>query len=363
MNRATKILALTILLSMLIFSMGIAEAQVKKPKVVVWLKGATGTVRQYEAARNDLTQYEWVNVTGTLTSKDLEGAFALIVILVDSSQKITSDEINVIKNWLATGRKLLWVAGDSDYGTDMYRQDTVNNLLKSVGSVLRVDLAECIDKTMNAGADYRVLGLSDKCDDEVKFLVAGVTRALFHGPAAIVAEVDGKYVALNKEKVPNVYRIMWTSVNGTISEFNEPPSKVYQMGVYDRYVLMALEVDTAKKNVIILSGDAPFDHYEGMYKPELGNPTRYGVQYPQQGATLLANILSWTCDMDKFFTYLSMPGQISSLNKQVSDLSKQVSDLQGQVAYLNSMMPVYAIIALIVGLVIGFAIPKYILKK
>ncbi|MCR6692571.1 MAG: hypothetical protein MRT15_09280, partial [archaeon YNP-LCB-003-016] len=115
MNRAAKILALTILLSMLIFSMGIAEAQVKKPKIVVWLKGATGAVRQYDAARNDLTQYEWVNVTGTLTSKDLEGAFALIVILVDSSQKITSDEINVIKNWLATGRKLLWVAGDSDY--------------------------------------------------------------------------------------------------------------------------------------------------------------------------------------------------------------------------------------------------------
>jgi len=348
---------------MLIFSMVVVEAQVKKPKVVVWLKGATGTVIQYDAAKNDLIQYEWVNVTGTLTSSHLEGAFALIVILVDSMQKITTDEINVIKSWLAQGKKLLWVAGDSDYGTDVYRQDTVNDLLKSIGSVLRVDLAECIDKTMNAGADYRVLGLSDKCDEEVKFLVAGVTRALFHGPAAIVAEVGGKYVALNKEKVPNVYRIMWTSANGTIAEFNEPPSKVYQMGVYDRYVLMALEVDPAKKNVIVLSGDAPFDHYDGMYKPELRHLTRYGIQYPQQGATLLANILSWTCDMDKFFEYLAMPGQISSLNKQVSDLNKKVSELQGQIAYLNSMMPVYSIIALIVGLVIGFAIPKYILKK
>lgn len=149
---------------------------------------------------------------------------------------------------------------------------------------------------------------------------------------------------------------MWTSVNGSIAEFNDPPSKVYAQGVKDRYVLMALEVDPVKKNVIILSGDAPFDHYEGMYKPELGNPTRYGVQYPQQGATLLANILSWTCDMDKFFAYLAMPGQIS-------DLNKQISNLQGQIAYLNSMMPVYAIVTLIIGLAIGFAIPKYILKK
>ncbi|MEM3541546.1 MAG: hypothetical protein QXZ54_00285 [Candidatus Methanomethylicia archaeon] len=363
MNKNIGIFLSILLLSLFLLSLSSVEAQVKKPKIVVWLKGATGTVRQYEAVRNDLTQYEWVNETGTLTASKLEEAFALIVVLVDSMQPITTDEINVIKNWLATGKKLLWVAGDSDYGNDMFRQDTVNNLLKGVGSVLRVDLAECIDATMNAGADYRVLGLSDKCDEEVKFLVAGVTRALFHGPAAIVAEVGGRYVALNKEKVTNVYRIMWTSVNGSIAEFNEPPSKVYQQGVKDRYVLMALEVDPAKKNVIILSGDAPFDHYEGMYKPELGNPTRYGVQYPQQGATLLANILSWTCDMDRFFAYLAMPGQIASLNQQISNLNKQISDLQGQIAYLNSMMPIYAIVSLIVGLAIGFAIPKYILKK
>lgn len=71
-----------------------------------------------------------MNETGTLTASKLEGAFALIVVLVDSMQPITTDEINVIKNWLATGNKLLWVAGDSDYGNDMYRQDTVNNLLK-----------------------------------------------------------------------------------------------------------------------------------------------------------------------------------------------------------------------------------------
>ncbi|MEM3616272.1 MAG: hypothetical protein QXX09_06425 [Candidatus Methanomethylicia archaeon] len=363
MNKSNKIFFSILLLSMLLLCIGTVEAQIKKPKVVVWLKGATGTVRAYDAAKTDLTQYEWVNVTGTLKASDLEGAFALIIVLVDSMQPITTDETNVIKNWLATGRKLLWVAGDSDYGNDMYRQDTVNSLLKGVGSVLRVDLAECIDATMNAGADYRVLGLSDKCDEEVKFLVAGVTRALFHGPAAIVAEVGGKYIALNKEKVANVYRIMWTSVNGTITEFNEPPSKVYAQGVKDRYVLMALEVDATKKNVILLSGDAPFDHYEGMYKPELGNPTRYGVQYPQQGATLLANILSWTSDMDKFFTYLAMPGQITSLNGQISNLNKQISDLQGQISYLNSMMPVYAIISLVIGLVIGFVIPKYILKK
>jgi len=366
MYKYGRILGMTLLLTLLLAAVNssiMAFAQTQgKPKIVVWLKGAMGADLHYQAAVNDLTQYEWYNVTGELTSTDLVNASALIVIMVDSTMNVTEDELNVIKNWLSEGHKLIWVAGDADYGTDRFRQTTANYLLEGIGSKLRVDICEVTDTKSNAGKVYRVLGLSDKCDEEVKFLVAGVNRALFHGPAPIIAYVNGEYVRLNEKKIENVYRVMWTSDEGTIEEFNEPFSYVYELNEQGRFVVLAVELDPVNRNLIVVSGDGPFDHYTGMYKPELRKPDRYGVEYPQQGATLLANILSWGISIDEFIKQASLPGEISNLQNQVNSLQSEVEDIKGQLSQAQSMQPIYLIGGLIVGLIIGFAVAKYIIK-
>jgi len=368
MRRILLLIAIFTILGVLLPSMQVTAA---KPKIVVLMKGMMGTDIQLEAAIVDFPIYDWVVVTETLTASDLEGANVLIIVLVDATMTITNEELTVIKNWLNEGHKMIWIAGDSDYGNEgPPRQDTANKVLEAIGSKLRVDLAEAVDTQSNAGKPYRVLGLAENCDEEVKFLVAGVTRALFHGPAAIIAYVDGNYVKLNEMKVENVYRVMWTSDAGMISEFNPPNSPVYTPGEEGRFVLLAIEVVPDKKNIIVVGGDAPFDHYTGMYKPELKNPPRYEEEYPTQGAMLFSNIIYWGVNVDEFIELVSYPTQIKELQDQVSGLQSQVSSLQeqvttleGEVAAARSTGPMYLVGGIVVGLIIGFAVAFFMKKK
>lgn len=369
MNFRKLALFLTLLVSIALFLPPSTLAE--KPKVVVFMKGLMGTDYQLVNATNDLNQYEWHIVTETITSDDLSGASVLIIIMVDPTMTVSEQELNVIKSWLDQGRKMIWVSGEADYGGEgPPRQETTNKILEAIGSKLRIDLAEVTDTESNGGKPYRVLGLSDNCDEEVKILVVGVHRALFHGPGAVIAYVNGEYVKLNEEKVENVYRVIWTSQYGMIAEFNPPTSPVYQAGETGRFVVLAIELVPDKKNVIVLSGDAPFDHYTGMYKPELRRYERYALEYPQQGATLFSNLIHYGVNVDDLYTMLLYPEQISDLSTQVSQLQGQlstaqgkISQLEGEVASLQSTMPMYLVGGVIVGLVIGFAIAYFMKKK
>jgi len=134
----------------------------------------------------------------------------------------------------------------------------------------------------------------------------------------------------------------------------------------ETYFFISINPERDKNSKIMdrvaVSGDGPFDHYTGMYKPELRKPDRYGVEYPQQGATLLANILSWGISIDEFIKQASLPGEISNLQNQVNSLQSEVEDIKGQLSQAQSMQPIYLVGGLIVGLIIGFAVAKYIVK-
>ncbi len=260
--------------------------------IAVYMKGLAGEDIQLKTAMADISA-KWVVITEDLTYEKIKDATLLIVVFVDPFAGISADELNAIKKWFDEGGKVLWVAGDSDYGDDSNRQKPVNDVLEAVGSVLRLEYCSVEDTKSNAGKPYRVLGVSDNADSEVEFLVSGVERALFHGPGVVVAYVNGKWVALDKEKPANVYRVMWTTEKGKIVNHNPPDPNTYSVGDEGRFVLMAIEVMPDKKNAVIVTGDSPFDHYTGMYKPELKNAKRYKDQYPQQGAKLFTNIVEW----------------------------------------------------------------------
>jgi hypothetical protein len=362
-----------------------------KPTVVAHLKGALEADVQLKAIMENITDVNWDLVLGELSSADLAGADMLIMVKADSTLIYTERELSAIKDWLNEGGKAIWVAGDSDYGDDRLRQPTMNDVLEEIGSVLRIEECQVSDPISSAGADYRVLGLSEKCDSEVKYLVKGVTRALFHSPGDILAYVGGEYVDLAKTRPENVYRIMWSSSTSIITNNNEPDPQLNEVGEEGTFVLMAMEIDYAKKNIIIAAGEAPYDQYAGMYMPELRRYDRYTEEYPQQGETLFKNIVKWTLyyastiiDQQNEIMTLesdvssltgevsglradvsSLNGKVTGLEGEVSDLEGQVSGLEGQVAGLQgdvSTWQMYAAVALVLGLIIGAAV-VYVMKR
>jgi len=265
-----------------------------RERVVVFLKGAFEPDAQLTAVMTNVSWATWSVIYDDLTVSDLVNASMLIMVQSDSSLDYTGAELNAVASWLTEGNKTIWVAGDSDYGSDAQRQETANALLEHIGSSLRVESASIEDPVSNGGAPYRVLAVSDYGDPEVDFLVSGVQRGLFHGPGAIIGYNDGTYHKLEESGLENVYVVMTTSESGIIIDQNEPPPEVHQVGDEAAFPVMAMEFDDAKDNVIIASGDAPFGQYMGLYKPELQRPDRYGPDAnPQQGGRLFENIVDY----------------------------------------------------------------------
>lgn len=356
MERALFLVLVSLLIASLALPAVISGGSPERPVVVVFAKGLAGEDVQLEAALSNETFVEWRVVTGELTRIDLEGATMLIAILADYTQEYTSAELAAIADWFDEGGKALWVAGDSDYGDDgPPRQSNANKLLEAVGSKLRIESAAVEDPVSNAGRPYRVLGLSEKCDTEVSFLVEGVARALFHGPAPVVCYVGGEYVRLEEERVENVYRIMWTTSEGVIVNHNPPEPEAHGVGDTGSFVLMAIEVIPEKECVVIATGDAPFDHYTGTYMPELRKYDRYAVEYPQQGAALVRNLLIFATRPGFLARIVSTSAELEAVKARAGELEASVARLEGELGAARGAALAYAAAGLVAGLVVGLA--------
>jgi hypothetical protein len=334
-----------------------------KPKVVIHAKGALEPDIQLQAILDNITWVDWVVVMGELTAADIAGAQMLILVRVDSQLNFTDAELTAIENWFNTGGKAIWVSADSDYGDDRYRLYSGNVLLEQIGSVLRFEDCETVDPVTNAGADYRVFGLSENCDPEVEFLVAGVTRALFHGPGLVIGYYNGEYHKLEAERPSNVFIVMASSATGTVAELNDPPAEAHAIGDTGTFPMLVLEIDYANKNLVFASADALFDGYTSMYMPQLRNYERYGVEHPEQGAELFTNILKYVLYyansmLTQHNQMETLEGQITTLQEDVDDLEAQVTAIQGSVTMWQGV----AVVLLVVGLAAGFAV-AYFMKK
>jgi hypothetical protein len=362
-----------VILLLCLLSLGVTALPtnaVAKPKVVVHLKGALEPDAQLQAIINNITWINWVVVMGDLTANDLANAKMLFMVKADAALEYTADELTAVENWFNTGEKAIWVAGESDYPGDNARITSGNAVLEALGSVLWFESCETVDPVTNAGADYRVYGISTNCDPEVDFLVTGVTNALFHGPGAIIGYYGGEYHKLEVERPSNVFIVMTSSETGTIAEYTEPIAEAHEVGETGMFPLLVVEVDYTTKNVVIASADAPFDHYTGMYMPELYGIQRYVIDYPQQGATLFKNILDYALYyavpmMTQHNQVTTLEGQVTTLGGQITTLQGDIADLEDQVTAAQGSVTMWqgvAIALLIVGLVIGVAV-VYFMKK
>jgi polyhydroxyalkanoate synthesis regulator phasin len=392
----------------------VAFAQVEDKSVIVaQIKGALEADVPLEAIMNNISYVDWMVVTGDLTETDLADAVMLITVLSDKTQTYTETEVTAISSWLDEGGKTIWICGDSDYGQDWLRIDTQNALLEDLGSVLRVEHCAAEDPVSNGGASYRVLSVTDSISDEFEFLAMGVDRALTHSPGVLTAYSGGRYWKLTEEQPEDVYVLLTTSEAGQIYDHNPPEPESVAVGDEGIFVTLAMEVDWAKRNMMILEAEAPFGSYMPMYYPEMLRDDRYGAAAnPQQGGRFFENIISYVTtysgpmyDLMDEVTSLSgmvssleadktslesevtsLTGQVSTLEGEVSDLEDDVSGLEDEVASLESQVTgledevsgletelsaakssasswqMYAVAALIIGLVVGFFVRPMLMK-
>jgi len=380
-----------------------------KPEVVIHLKGAREPGVPLAVIEEDMPHVKWSIVYGELTEYDLKGAVMLIMVQANPLLDYSTDEFEVVKGWLDEGGKGLWIASDSDFGNDALRQTSANEVLEYIGSALRIESASAEDPFSNGYAPYRVLAVSDNADPEFGFLVSGVNRSLFHGPGTIIGYEDGRYIKLEEESLDNVHVLMTTTSDGVIVDSMEPTPQAHQAGDIGAFPVIVLEIDPENTNVIIASGDAPFGHFRGMYKPELIRPERYGPNAnPQEGARLFENIVDYvtqysnlilgyaktienqdieTADLESQTTLLqtqvgvlersvtrlevelsSLEGAVPGLESQVGELGTQMNGLEASVAMLNeelassrssaSSWQLYTIMFLLAGIAAGYFIKQ-----
>ena len=364
-------------------------------KIVVHIKGALEADDNLKAAMVDYSYVEWSVVTGDITAADLAGADMLVMIQADPAVEYSSAELSAVTSWFDEGSKLLWVASDSDYpdGQELRIPDA-NAALEAVGSVLRGENGETQDPVVNFDAAYRVKGVSTYCSEDYKFLVAGVTYAQFHGCGVIIGYVNGNYYALEETEIDGVHIIMTSSDTGVISDESAPAPEAHTPGQEGAFAMMALE-EMGNNNYVIATSDGPFNHYSDMYKPEIQNYGRYGLETnPNQGAALFGNILNFAVRNGMGASISMLEGEVDDLETEVSGceddvaaLESDVSDLEDDVSALEtektsleadvtsleadvaaaqssaSTMQLAAIAALIIGIIVGYFVGPMIKKQ
>jgi polyhydroxyalkanoate synthesis regulator phasin len=384
-----KLISLVVLTLLALASLSmISVSAATKPIVVVHLKGAFEPDTQLKALMNT-TWIEWKVVLEDLSSSDLSGADMLIMVLGDASQTYSAGELSAVDSWFSDG-KTIYIAADSDYGTDHLRQAQGNAVLEKLGSKLRFDDCSAEDATSNGGAPYRVLAISDNVDPEFAYLVEGIDRGLFHGPGVVVGYDDGSYVYLSEDSLDDVYVIMTTSETGIIVDNSEPSPMVMEAGTEGEFPTMVIEKQGT--NTIIATGDAPFGQYMGLYGPEMLRADRYGADAnPQQGKYLVENILRYATAYgdeirtqeatieSKDNTIAGLNDDKAELNTEISDLESEVSSLESEVSALESektgleadvsaaqssasTMQLAAVAALVIGIVVGYFVGPMIKK-
>jgi outer membrane murein-binding lipoprotein Lpp len=397
---------LLISLALSVSTIGFAHAG-EKPVVIAQIKGALEADVTLEAIMNNISYIDWVVLTGDVSADDLEDATMLISVLSESAQAYSEAEVTAIQDWLDEGGKTIWLCADSDYGTDYLRIDTQNALLEDIGSVLRAEHCAVEDPVSNGGAPYRVLSVTDNIAEEFEFLAVGVDRALTHSPGVLTAYSGGRYWKLAEEQPDGVYVLLTTSEAGQLYDHNPPEPESVEAGDEGSFVTLALEVDWALGNMVFLESEAPFGSYMPMYYPEMIRDDRYGAAAnPQQGGQLFKNIVSLatvyagplfslndevvslTDTVDELTaTVGGLDGEVSALEAQIDGLEDDKSALEGSVSALEadvaglessvssleddvaaarnsaSSMQMYAIAALVVGLVVGVFVGPMVRKS
>ncbi len=242
-----------------------------------------------------------------------------IIVVGQPTSYLNPDEMDALVNWLNTGGKVLWLAGDSDYGSGNVTQAAVNAVAEYVGSHLRVDESAIYDNTHDAQKFYRVLAQVYP-DKEASAVAEGITNPILaHGPDNVVYAYDNGTVDLLACSTPpdNVIRIARYYPTAYIADNNPPPplaiNQIFAAGLAPgtgataeavtgcsnaNYTFIAAEVlptSSHKASLVIVSGESPYGDYEPTFAPSY-----YGVTL--DGPKFIYNVFKWAYNFVQTYT-------------------------------------------------------------
>ncbi len=272
-----------------------------------------------------------------------------MIIIGQPTKAFSDDEIKAIADWFKQGGKVLWCAGDSDYpaqgGVLEIADHTCDDILKAIGSKLRLDFVSIEDTVSNAGKPYRVVALvkpDNKYGAEV--VAYGAEKVLFHGPGAVAwVDSSGKWHKLTESGTPeNLVKIVVTTNNGRVVE-HQPKGpgqpgefgKAHKVGETGVFVLMAAEIMEAEKgkSIVIVSGESPYGGYQPI------------VTYKYHGRLLdgprfVRNVILWALGLgEELKAYKGINKIIGDVvQNQVKSVSEELSKMKSEINNISSAL-------------------------
>ena len=270
------------------------------PTITIALDLAHGENDKYIANITEFLDYaNVVNITESFDSVDLS-QFDVIV-LGQPTVPLSPDELSALADWYASGHKVLWIAGDSDYGSGNESQIIVNSIAEFMGSHLRLSLGAVYDDVNNAQRFYRVLA-EVVPDADAAAVASGIEHPILaHGPDAVVYLDGDQFDSLACDAVPDgVIRVARFYPEAYVAD-NNPPLTMFAdyLGAIPgssatadavtgcsgaRYTFIAAEA--VGDGLIIVSGESPYGDYEPTFSSEYYNVTLDGPQF-------LYNMFQW----------------------------------------------------------------------
>lgn len=293
MNESLKFLGILslALIALIILSLPTTMVQAEQKKITVAADLGHGESNKYldYIIGNTSDFINWKVINETITPEILADVDVLII--GQPTASFSSDEMQAIYDWLNQGGKVLWIAGDSDYGSGSEVQAIVNDLLDFLGAKLRLEMGAVYDDVHNAQRFYRVLGYAnpDNIPELNTAMIAeGVTKPLlFHGPTVVIwVDENGEYHDPVNETFDGLIRIVWNYDTARIADNNPPPLLYYDPTIDTNRTFVMLAAEVYGDSLIVVSGESPYGDYEPTWASSY-----YGVEL--DGPRFVTNMLKW----------------------------------------------------------------------
>ncbi|MEM2009321.1 MAG: glucodextranase DOMON-like domain-containing protein [Thermosphaera sp.] len=343
-----KKLILVLIVSLLFVSLApLTSIAIVKPgqTVTVGVDLAHGESNKYlDYIMGNITFVNWKIINTSFTTEIL--ADVDILLIGQPTASLSPEELDALLAWLEKGDKVLYVAGDSDYGGGINSISAVNGLLEYIGAKLRLEegavysTTPCrnytykgVDSPVCCGAYYRMNAFVEPDDVPELFtsiLDEGIQYPiLMHGPNAVIwMDELGNYRDPINETFPGLIRIAWYRLS-YIGD-NQPPSpRVYDPLIYGTgdwsFVAYAAEYHREKNNLIVVAGESLYGDYEPAWAS-----LYYGVQL--DGPKFVTNLIRW---------FIKILETYDPLMETIAVFSDPVGDDKGAGTLLYPTNPIF----------------------
>lgn len=212
----------------------------------------------------------WQNES--FTYGDLEDIDGLIIgSILGESYVFTEYELAVIANWFNSGKKFMWISGDSDYEGYTYINDNMNSILELVKSHVFLEPTDVYDEVLNCGQPYRPIANVTTRTEFLLEAVVNVDAVLLHGPTLLYGSTSSNSTAetvpLESYAINNVYPLLMFSPSATIIDSDTVPPIAHSNNQSGSFVAVTMELQAGlnSASTLVVSGASPYGDFQPMF--------------------------------------------------------------------------------------------------